>query len=113
MLGYRASIFSFALKIGERATLVKSEGKRAYGSIMSLSTDELNSLYDEESVADYIPEDVVARSYENEKLCVVSYNLPLEKLEGKNKEYALSLARIAKKIGLPTEYVLEIEQWVY
>ena len=106
-----AHIKGYGLRIGERATLVKSEGECAYGLIMSLEEEELDILYGENSVSDYIPENLTATNSNNENIHVTSYNLPLEKLTGENKEYARSLAIVARRVGLPSEYLVEIEKW--
>lgn len=42
---------------------------------------------------------------------VIVYNLPPALLSGRNRSYARSLAVVAKKSGLPTEYINEIEHW--
>ena len=106
VLGY---VEGYGLKIGERATLVKSTGQRAYGSIMALNKGELGSLYGESSVADYLPEEIIVTTFKNVSLKVVVYNLPLEKLAGQNKQYAQLLAKTATEVGLPKEYIQEIE----
>lgn len=106
VLGY---VEGYALKIGERATLVKSPGQRTYGATMSLSKEELDSLYGESSVVDYLPEDIIVTTFKNEPLKVVVYNLPLEKLAGKNKQYAQLLVNTARALRLPKEYIQEIE----
>ncbi len=106
-----AHIDGYGLRIGERATLVKSETERAYGLIMSLETEDVRNLYSADSVSDYIPENLVAITSDNESVPVISYNLPVAKLTGQNKEYARSLSQVAKKIGLPSEYIKEIEKW--
>lgn len=41
----RALVPNFALRIGQRATLVASAGARAYGMLMSLTHEELARLY--------------------------------------------------------------------
>lgn len=102
----------FGLRIGTRATLIKSHAERAYGLIMSLTDQELDILYSEESVADYIPENMTAITEKKESLDVICYNLPLEKLSGQNKQYAKSLAVVAEKVGLPSDYINEIKQWI-
>ncbi len=106
-----AYIDGYCLRIGERATLIKSTGQRAYGALMDLSEKELNKLYSEPSVADYIPEHVTAHKIEGGTKNVLLYNLRKEKLAGKNKDYAISLTEVAKKIGLPQSYVNEVESW--
>lgn len=37
--------------------------------------------------------------------------LPKEKMAGKNKDYAISLTEVVKKIGLPQSYVNEVDSW--
>ena len=105
-----ASVEGYGLRIGERASLVESENERTYGLIISLDSDELKALYGEESVLDYVPEILTATTSNNEKIEVTAYNLPPEKLKGRNKDYARSLAILAKKIGLPSEYIEQIER---
>jgi hypothetical protein len=106
-----AHIEGYGLRIGERATLVESENEIVYGVVMSLNDEDVESLYSAESVSDYIRECLVEIDSKNEPLAVISYNLPLGKLSGQNKEYAKSLSLVAEKIGLPSEYVREIEKW--
>ena len=106
-----AHIEGYGLRIGERATLVESETESVYGVIMSLKTEDVNNLYSADSVSDYIPEDLVAITSNNESVPVISYNLPIAKLTGQNKEYAKSLSLVAKKVGLPSEYIKDIEKW--
>ena len=105
-----AYVEGYGIRIGERASLVESENERAYGIIMSLDSDELEALYGEESVLDYVPEILTATISSNEEVEVTTYNLPPEKLKGKNKDYAKSLAILAKKIGFSSEYIEEIER---
>ena len=104
-----AYVDGFELNIGERATLVRSEGQRAHGTVMALDDDELIALYGESSVADYVPENIVVTTSEQYSLEVTVYNLPKEKLVGRNKEYAQQLANAAAEIGLPNDYIEKIE----
>lgn len=106
-----AYIDGYCLRIGERATIIKSTGQRAYGVIMDLSEEELSRLYSDPSVADYIPEHVTAHLIEGGTMNVLSYNLPKGRLAGRNKDYAISLTEVAKKIGLPQSYVNEVHSW--
>ncbi|WP_417317627.1 hypothetical protein [Emcibacter sp.] len=106
-----AYVDGFGLRIGERATLVKSKNERAYGLVMTLSDEDVTSLYNETSVADYVPEKVHAFDTNNNAMEAIVYNLPKELLSGRNISYAHSLAVVAKKAGLPTAYINEIEGW--
>ena len=106
-----ACIEGFGLRIGERASLVESKGERAYGLIMFMSHEELEALYGEESVSDYEPENLTVTTSNNKNIVATTYILPVEKLTGQNREYACSLATLAKNVGLPPEYIEEIEKW--
>jgi len=107
----KAWIEGFGLRIGERASLVKSKTERAYGLIMLMSHKELKELYSEKSVSDYVPENVTATTSNNKELIATTYNLPAEKLAGQNVQYAASLAKLVKNLGFPSEYIEEIEKW--
>jgi len=106
-----ASLVGYGLRIGERATLIQSNQEQTYGTVIQLSEAELGILYDDKSVGDYRPEAVTVTDNNGSTLAAVSYILPFEKLTGQNREYAKSLAVIARRAGLPEEYVAEIETW--
>ena len=76
-LGKVAFVDGYGLRIGARATLVKSENERSYGLIMNLSEEEIGELYSDPSVADYIPESVEAMELNGATCKVTSYNLPI------------------------------------
>ena len=105
-------VVGYGLRIGERATLIKSTQERSYGSVIQLSNDELEILYGDKSVEDYIPEEVTITDINGTRSAAVYYILSIEKLSGRNRKYAKSLAVVARKIGLPEEYIGEIETWI-
>ena len=107
-----AHVAGYGLRIGERATLEKSTNERAFGSIIELSSQELEILYGEKRVKDYAPKQLVAIDMQGKSLEVTSYILPIEKVSGSNSDYAKSLALAARKIGLPDDYIDEVETWV-
>ncbi|MFQ5688610.1 MAG: gamma-glutamylcyclotransferase family protein [Candidatus Scalindua sp.] len=109
--GKIAYVDGYGLRIGERATLVKSEGERSYGLVMELREEELEQLYSDSSVSDYVPELVEATDLNGAIANVYSYNLPISKLSGSNKSYAKSLSVVAQKKGLPQNYINEILTW--
>jgi len=106
-----AHVAGYGLRIGERATLVASSQERSYGSVIQLDEQEIEILYGDKSVEDYVPEKVTAIDTNGSRLDAISYILPVSKLSGKNRGYAKSLAAVAKKIGLPDEYIDEIRKW--
>ena len=106
--GYVAGL---GLRIGERATLVRAQNEKAYGIVMRLSAEESTALYSEESVSDYIPEQVVVTLNSGDRLLAICYNLPEHLLSGSNLAYAESLVQVAIKCGLPQDYVDVIKQF--
>lgn len=100
----------FSLRIGERATLVRRPGSRAYGLVMDIARDDAQNLYADESVADYAPETVVVELRGGAKVEATCYNLAVEKVTGANREYARSLLELATRIGFPDSYLEQIRQ---
>ena len=100
----------YCLRIGERATLVRRPGSRAYGAMMDIAPSEATELYAEESVADYLPEPVIVELMDGTQVEATCYNLPGDKVTGANKEYAESLLDVATRLGLPDSYLDQIRQ---
>lgn len=106
----KAYLDDYALKIGNRASLIPAEGERAYGMLMSLEEDAVQELYGEASVADYLPENVQVKTENKEPIEAICYNLPLEALSGTNAAYAQALYELALKLGFPDVYLLKIKK---
>ena len=103
-------LIDYALKIGNRASLIPSKGERSFGVVMTVDESAVLDLYADPSVADYIPEEVNIITHENESIKAICYNLPAELLAGANASYALSLYQLAKQLGFPNEYLEKIKQ---
>ena len=99
------------LKIGNRASLIPANNEKAYGIIMTLKDDEVDKLYAEESVADYVPEQVEVITTTNERVIATCYNLPLELLTGTNESYARSLYKLATQLNFPEDYLNKISRF--
>lgn len=107
----KARLEGYALRIGERATLVPAEGETAHGLVMALRADELARLYAEPSVADYRSERSEARFDDGTRAEVACYLLGAERAgTGVNRQYAAKLAQLARRLGLPGRYVADIER---
>lgn len=107
-----AHLDDYELLIGTRATLVPKPGARAYGAVMDLSPDELTALYGSDGVEDYLPETVHTNTMLGEEVEAIAYILPAKLTSGTNSNYAQQLADIARKLGLPDDYIEEITRWV-
>ncbi|HMH16602.1 MAG TPA: gamma-glutamylcyclotransferase family protein [Burkholderiales bacterium] len=102
----RASVTDFALRIGQRATLVPSKGAKAFGMLMSLTHADLDVLYGGPGLEHYKPEAVVARTLEGLPLPALCFNLPeAPNPEERNPEYAARLQSVLNQLGFPREYV--------
>jgi hypothetical protein len=105
-----ACVPGFALRIGQRATLLADPDARAYGMLMDLTHDEIDRLYSEASVGAYRPEAVLAELADNSRVAALCFNLVVPPRPGEvNSEYAAKLRGLARELGLPSEYVESIE----
>ena len=106
----RAYVADFALRIGQRATLVPSPGARAYGMLVSLTHAELERLYGAPGLEAYRPEAIVAHPFEGGPVAALCYNLvQAPEPHERNPEYAMRLRKVLENLGFPTEYVESIE----
>lgn len=106
----RAAVDDFALRIGQRATLVPAPGSRAHGVVLTLTLAELERLYSEPSVQAYRAQPVRVRLEDGGVLSALCYLLPdPPSPQERNPQYAAQLRALAERIGLPPEYVRSIE----
>ncbi len=100
----------FVLRIGERATLLRSRDDQAYGVVMDILRSDADALYSESGVADYLPEPVTVELMDGTRVEATCYNLAGNKVTGTNKLYAESLLEVATNLGLPDGYLDLIRQ---
>ena len=100
----------YRLRIGERATLQRYAGARAYGVIMEVAAEEVRELYSESSVVDYVPESVSVELMDGSRRDARCYNLSDDKVAGTNKAYAEALLKLANRLGFPESYLRQIRQ---
>lgn len=104
-----AYVEDFQLVIGERATLVRREGARAYGVVYALTRGEVEALYSDEPVSAYRSEVVTARLADGRDARALCFNLPAPPSdEERNPQYASKLRELAERLGLPSDYVSSI-----
>jgi Gamma-glutamyl cyclotransferase, AIG2-like len=101
-----ACVPGFALRIGQRATLLSRPGARAYGILMELTHAEIEKLYSEASVSAYRPEAVLCELADGSHVPAMCFNLVAPPApEEANAEYAAKLRDLARRLGLPADYV--------
>ena len=103
-------VSGYALRIGERATLIRRSDSRAYGVVMDIAASEATELYADESVADYRPEPVTVELLDGTQVEATCYNLPGDKVAGANRAYAEALLDVATRLEFPDSYLDQIRQ---
>lgn len=104
-----AFVADFALRIGQRATLVPSLGARAYGMVIALTHAELERLYGAPGLEHYRPEAVLAQPLEGRAIPALCYNLlQAPEPHERNPDYAMRLRHVLTKLGFPAEYVASV-----
>lgn len=105
-----AYVDGYALRIGRRATLIRSPEDRAYGMVFSLTHNELDQLYSAPGLEEYRPETMFVHLLEGDRLSALCYNLRDVPQPGEaNEEYAKRLRATLTKLGFPSEYVESVE----
>ncbi|HKF53611.1 MAG TPA: gamma-glutamylcyclotransferase family protein [Candidatus Acidoferrales bacterium] len=102
----RACLPGFALRIGQRATLLRSGSDCAYGVVMQLTHAEIEQLYSEPSVQAYRPEAVLVQLEDGSYLPALCFDLVVPPAPGEsNPEYAAKLRALALRLKLPAHYI--------
>jgi hypothetical protein len=105
----RAYVDDFALRIGQRATLLPLAGARAYGIVFALTHPELERLYTATGLEQYRPEAVLARPLEGQPVPALCYNLrEAPRPDERNPDYAAHLQGVLSKLDFPPAYVASV-----
>jgi Gamma-glutamyl cyclotransferase, AIG2-like len=95
----------WALRIGQRATMVPRPGSEVHGVLMSLTLRELEELYADPSVRIYRPVAVQVALAGERHLPALAYVLPDPPAPHEhNTEYASKLRTLGDRLGLPPHY---------
>ena len=99
----------YALRIGNRATLVADAASVAHGMLMHLSHVDIDKLYSEPSVSMYRPEAILVLASDGTWIPALTYNLTVEPgPDERNADYATKLRDLAQRLRLPAAYVATI-----
>ena len=105
-----AVVRGWALRIGQRATLVPAPDEAVHGVLMALPLADVDRLYAEASVQMYRPVAVLVEPTggmvgEATAVAALAYVLPEPPAPAeRNPEYATKLRALAERLGLPGEY---------
>ena len=101
-----ARLEGFGLRIGKRATLVPSDNECSYGIVMTLTHQDLQTLYSAPGLEEYLPEAVSCTTLSGTTVCALCYNLTKTPAPGEaNSEYASQLKNVLTKLSFPQEYI--------
>ena len=93
----KASVRGYALRIGNRATLLPRDGEITHGMLMELTHAEIDKLYADPSVNMYRAEAVIA-----DGVAALCFNLIDEpRADEYNDAYAQKLSELKRRLGLP------------
>jgi hypothetical protein len=105
----RAYVDDFALRIGQRATLLRSAGARAYGMLYAVTHAELDRLYTAPGLEHYRPEALIAHPLGGTPTPALCYNLhEAPRPQERNPDYAERLRRALTKLEFPPEYIASV-----
>lgn len=105
----RAYAEGFALRIGQRATLLPVPGARAYGMLYALTHAELETLYTAPGLEQYRPEALLARPLDGPPIPALCYNLrEAPRPDERNPEYAARLRQALSRLAFPPDYVASV-----
>ena len=104
-----AALPGYDIRIGNRATLVREPGLSAHGILMDLPRSEIDALYSGPGLEAYRAEPVVAEGPHGAQIPAVCFNLVTPPSPGEaNREYAEKLRQLARRLGLPADYIERI-----
>ena len=107
--GRKARADGFALKIGQRATLVKETGATVWGMVFALTEAELDRLYGAPGLELYRPEQIEVALENRAIIPVRVYTLPQPPApDERNPEYAGKLKAVLTRRGFPADYIAGI-----
>jgi hypothetical protein len=99
----------YTIRIGNRATLVREAGSSAHGLLMDLPRNEIDALYSGPGLEAYRPEPVVADTPDGARIPALCFNLATPPSPDEaNREYAEQLRELARRLGLPLDYIERI-----
>lgn len=105
----RAYVDGYALRIGNRATLIPSARARSYGMLIALTHPELERLYSAPGLDQYRAEAVLACCIDGGAVPALCYNLLVEpRSDERNPDYARRLQQVLHDLEFPAEYVASI-----
>jgi hypothetical protein len=110
MRARRAYVDDFALRIGQRATLIPEPRARSYGMLMALTHDDLAKLYAAPGLERYRAEPVLARCLEDDAVvAALCYDLPeAPDVSERNPDYAAELRAVLAALEFPRSYIESI-----
>jgi hypothetical protein len=100
-----ARLDGFALRLGQRATLVPEETATVHGILVDLTRGEIQRLYSAPGLEVYLPEAVTVALPDGSAVAALCFNLAEPAPSERNPAYAEKLIALCRRLGLPAAYV--------
>ena len=98
----KAYIDSYALRIGNLATLMRKDNSRAYGMVYAMTQKEIYSLYEGVGLEQYVTEALLCTLDDGNQIAVLCKNLVEVPKEGEsNDEYFVKLKECMEGYAFP------------
>jgi hypothetical protein len=104
-----ARLPGYRLELRGAVKALPQPGKSVWGVISKLTGRELDSLYSSPATRAYRPVPLVAITIAGLEVPVTCYNQPVDPSAALNATYLDKLLGVCRKIGLPADYVAELE----
>lgn len=103
----RAIAEGYALRLGNKATLLRAPGGRAQGMVYELTHAEIEALY--KGLEEYKPEPLLVTEESGTRAAVLTMVLHAPPApEERNPDYAARLRASLAKLGFPQDYVATV-----
>lgn len=110
-----AKLDNYELIIGQRANLIQKNSSHVWGNLIELSENDINGLYSEKSVADYVKQTVTCITQpDNKKIIADVYILPenYDLIPAENSEYIKKLYSLCQKYNFPNYYLSQLNKMI-
>jgi hypothetical protein len=110
-----AKLPNYKFILGQRASMISCNGQETWGTLIELEQQELDQLYSEPSVKDYVAIDVTCEDKLGRKISAKTYILPgdYKIYPPESTDYARTLYDICEKLKLPKKYMTTLTSLIY
>ena len=106
-----ARLDGFDIHIGPLANIVPSNERSVYGIVCGATHAELERLYGQGWVSEYLPEAVVVETQDGHTQPALTYIAPDPPVEPAANDYIDRIVNPARELGFPDAYIARLESF--